>query len=258
MSTPNTPRARLSALVWAAWLPLLLVAAWWVATASSTSPYFPPLEDILTSFRTTWFGPGFTEAILPSMANWAAGVAIALVVGVALGTALALSRGLELVVDPVLQFARALPVVALVPLSLVLLGTGNEQKILLIAFAALWPILLNTVDAIRSIHPEIWQTTKVYGITRGNIFFRVLLPGAFPQISIGIRVSLSVSLVVMVASEIFASTRGIGFYVISAQQKFDTVAVWSGVILLGLIGYLVTVAYGLVESRILRWRKTVL
>ncbi|MGN6428038.1 MAG: ABC transporter permease [Leifsonia sp.] len=256
MSSPRPVRSRLAAVAWAAWLPIVLVGVWWFASASSTLPYFPPLSEIVTSFRETWFGPGFVDAILPSMANWAAGVGLALVVGVALGTALALSRRLEQIVDPLLQFARALPVVALIPLSLVILGTGTEQKVLLIAFSALWPILLNTVDAIRSIHPEIWQTTRVYSVTRGNVFFRVLLPGAFPQISIGIRVSLSVSLVVMIASEIYASTQGIGFYVISAQQQFDTVAVWSGVILLGLIGYLVTVAYGRVEARILRWRRS--
>jgi len=256
MKPTAAPARTVRAVLWAAWLPLALLALWWFASASSTSPYFPPLAEIASSFQQTWFGPGFTDAIVPSMTNWAAGVGIALVTGLVIGTALALSRGFELVVDPFLQFARALPVVALIPLSLVVLGTGNEQKILLIAFAALWPILLNTVDAIRSIHPEIWQTTKVFGVTRANVFFRVLLPGAFPQISIGIRVALSVSLVVMIASEIYASTRGIGYFVISAQQRFDTVAVWSGVLLLGLIGYLVTLAYGLVEAWLLRWRRS--
>jgi ABC-type nitrate/sulfonate/bicarbonate transport system permease component len=239
----------------AAWLPIALVALWFVLTARLRSPFFPPLSTVLQSFVHEWFGPGFGDHIVPSMRNLLIGFLIALVAGISSGVAIALLPLVDLLINPFLQFLRAMPSVALLPLALVLIGTADLSKMVLIAYGALWPILLNTVDGIKSIDPEVLQTARSYRVNRLSVLVRILLPGAFPTISVGVRLSLSIALVLMIGSEFYGATRGIGYYVLSAQQGFRLTDMWSGVILLGLIGYVLTQGYGRLESRLLRWRE---
>jgi len=243
-------------LVVTAWMPLLVVAVIWIATTQVRSPFFPPLPVVLASFWKTWLGAGFAEHVVPSMLNLGAGISIALVLGIGVGVVLATFPFANALVNPYAQFLRALPGVALLPLMLMLMGTNDGSKIALIAFGALWPILLNTIDGIRSIAPEQRDSARAYRVTPFNVVFRVLLPGAFPRITVGIRLSISIALVLMVGSEYYGATHGIGFYVLQAKQTFKTADMWSGVLLLGLIGYVLSTAYTAVERRILRWRPT--
>ncbi len=239
-----------------AWMALVFITVIWIATTQIRSPFFPPLPIVLTSFSNTWFGAGFMEHVVPSMINLGAGLAAALALGLGLGVALASFPLANALVNPYAQFLRALPGVALLPLMLMLMGTNDGSKITLIAFGALWPILLNTIDGIRSIAPEQRDSARAYRVTPFNVVFRVLLPGAFPRITVGIRLSISIALVLMVGSEYYGATHGIGFYVLQAKQTFKTADMWSGVLLLGLIGYVLTTAYSAIERRILRWRPT--
>ncbi|WP_110588195.1 ABC transporter permease [Microbacterium suaedae] len=246
---------RITAALIKAWLPLSLVAVWAVGSTAAPSPFFPPLRIILERFWTVWLGEGFVEHVLPSLLNLAIGFAIALVIGIAAGSLLALMPTAALLANPFLQFLRAMPSIALLPVALVLFGTGMEARVALIAYGAIWPILLNTTDGITSIHPGVRQATRSYRFTRANTYFRVLLPGSFPQISLGIRLSLSIALVLMIGSEFYGAINGIGAYVLQSQLMFRTADMWSGVILLGLLGYLLSTGYGYVEDRLLRWRE---
>lgn len=239
----------------AAWLALVLSAAWWHRSVVHPSPFFPPLPTILESFAHTWFGAGFVDDIVPSMTNLFVGFAIGVLLGLALGVGLALLPLLELMVDPLLQFLRAMPGIAMLPLLLMIVGTGEVSKIALIAYGTFWPVLLNTVDGVKAIALEVRQTARSYRVTRANLLWRVILPGAFAQASIGIRLSLSIALVLMVGSEYYGASQGIGHYVMESMQTFRLVDMWSGVILLGAIGYLLTIVYDRVERRLLRWRE---
>ena len=252
-TTVTTSRFRL--VVIQAWLPILLVGVWWFASAVVQSPFFPPLSQIMTQFVEVWLGPGFTRDIVPSMSNLFLGFAIALVLGIGIGVAIALLPLVEIVVNPFLQFLRAMPGIALLPVILMIMGTSDASKIALIAYGSLWPILLNSVDGVKAIAPEVRQAAKSYRFTTPRVLFDVLLPGAFPQISVGIRLSLSIALVLMIGSEFFGATRGIGYFVLEAKQQFHIADMWAGVILLGIIGYLLSTGYGLLENRLLRWRE---
>lgn len=250
-------RGKLLRIVVGVWLPVAIVAGIWVYTTAKPSPFTPPLGVVINRFFTVWFGPGFITDVVPSLRNLLFGFLIALVVGVLGGVLLALLPVVELVVDPFLQFLRALPGIALLPMLLVMFGTGDFAKVALIAFGATWPILLNTVDGIRAIAPQVIDTARSYRVTRTNFFLRVILPGAFPQMSVGIRLSLSIALVLMVGSEYYGALQGIGAFVLNAKQAFRIADMWSGVILLGIIGYLLSVGYGLLEERVLRWRERI-
>jgi sulfonate transport system permease protein len=241
-------------LLWEFWLPVVLVAWWWIGSANSASPFYPPLSTIMDHFTTTWFGEGFRTDVVPSLTNLALGLAIAVVLGIGVGLLLALNPLAGAIADPLVHFFRAIPSLALLPPLFVLLGTGATGKVVAVAFGAVWPILLNTLDGITAIDPSIKLTARSYRLRTRLVITSVLLPGAMPQIAIGLRTSLSIGVVLMVGSEMFAATEGLGHFVIVAQQTFAIADMWSGILLLGIIGYLLNVAYGLVERRVLHWR----
>lgn len=246
-------KQRLSGSLLDAWLPVTIVVVWWVGSASSTSVYFPSLQTILESFADTWFSERAMTDVVPSLARFLAGLAIAVVLGIALGTVLGLNATLRRAVQPILDFSRALPKPALLPIAIVALGVGDGMKVFIIAFGALWPVLLNTIDGVRGVDSMVRDMAKVYGLTATQRIFKVVLPSASPQIFVGARVSLSIGLILMVVSEMVASTNGLGYFVLLSQQTFAIPEMWAGIILLGLIGYGTNAIFMLVERRVLAW-----
>ena len=250
----NRMSSMLRVAVLEVWLPGVLVAAWFLASASSTSVFFPPLSLILEAFVETWFGSGFGRDVVPSLTNLICGLAAAIVMGMTVGLMLALFPLAASIAEPFLQFFRSIPALAVLPALFIVWGTGPSGKIFAIAFGALWPVLLNTLDGIRSIDPSVRLVARSYRLSTPLLIWRVLLPGALPQITVGIRTSLSIAVVVMVGSEMYVSTAGIGHFVILAQQTFAIADMWSGILLLGIIGYVLNVVYGAAERYLLRWQ----
>ena len=238
-----------------AWLPVALFVAWWVASDSSQSLYFPSLQTIVEAFGRTWLPAGITEHVLPSLGNLAAGFAIASALGVGLGLVLGLVRRLGAALSPILEFMRAVPAVALLPLGLLLLGIGSSMKIALIAYAAFWPILLTTVDGVRGIDATVQDVARSYRVPLRLRLTSVVLPGAAPQIMTGMRTSLSIGITVIVFSEMAGSTEGIGYAILQAQRGFRIAEMWAGMLALGIIGYLLNIAFRGLEHRVLRWNR---
>jgi ABC-type nitrate/sulfonate/bicarbonate transport system permease component len=193
--------------------------------------------------------------VLPSLARLGAGYAIALVAGVAIGVPLGLSRTARRAASPIVEFLRSIPPPALLPPAIVVVGVGNSMKALIIAFVCVWPVLLNTIDGITGIDPTLNDTTRVYGVRGLDRLRRVVLPAAGPQIFAGMRTSLSLAVILMVISEMVASTNGIGFFVLQSQRSFAIPEMWSGILLLGILGYLLNLAFALVERRVLDWHR---
>ena len=246
-------RARSAAIIHALWLPASLVTAWWWGSAGSTSIYFPPLGRIVAL---TWADlvhgplPGF---IAFSLGNLAAGLALATAVGIAFGIALGSRPAALRLVDPLLQFFRAMPKAALVPLFIGALGIGALPKIYSIALGCVWPVLLNTIDGVRGVDPSQLDMARAYRIPAPLRLARVVLPAAAPQIVAGIRVALSVGVVVMVVSEIYGSQQGVGYYVLNASRAFDVAQTWGGTLLIGLIGYALSTGFVVAERWLLAW-----
>ncbi|MGD9987272.1 ABC transporter permease [Pseudonocardia sp.] len=236
-------------------VPLLIVAALIAWSAGSTSFYFPPVTDMLVTFRETWLFDRFGSDVLPSLYRLAAGYAIATVVGVAAGVVIGSVPLAARAAEPVVEFLRAIPPPALIPFGILVLGIGDTMKIFVIAVVCLWPVLLNTVDGIRGLDPTLTATARIYGITGWDRLTRVVLPGTGPQIVAGMRTSLSLALIMTVVSELVASTNGVGYFVLQSQRDFAIPQMWSGIILLGVLGYLLNAALGLVERRVLAWHR---
>jgi ABC-type nitrate/sulfonate/bicarbonate transport system permease component len=234
-------------------LPIVLLAVWWVVSAGSTNYQWPPLSRIATAFADTWTVDRLRSDVVPSLVRLGAGYALALVVGVAVGVLIGASPGLRAFCEPVLEFMRAIPPPVLVPIIMLVAGIGDTMKIVVIASGCVWPILLNTVEGVRGRDEVLSDTCRVYGI-RGSLRLRhLILRAASPQILTGARQALSIAIILMVISELFAAQNGLGFTVMQFSRGFQIPEMWSGVFLLGLIGVVLAAAYRLVERRLLRW-----
>jgi ABC-type nitrate/sulfonate/bicarbonate transport system permease component len=236
-------------------VPLAVIAVLWFWSAGSDVYYFPPLKDVLNTFKDTWLFERIGSDVVPSLVRLFIGYFIAVAVGVGGGIALGLSPVLRRVAAPIVEFLRAIPAPALLPFALLVLGVGNDSKIFVIAFVCLWPILLNAVDGVSGVDPTLVDTGRVYRIPASDRLRHVVLPAAAPQIFAGMRTSLSLALILMVISEMVASSNGIGYFVLQAQRSFAIPEMWSGIILLGLLGYAFNAVFLLVERRVLAWHR---
>jgi ABC-type nitrate/sulfonate/bicarbonate transport system permease component len=213
------------------------------------------MSDVLDKFGETWVFERFGSDVWPSLRRMAIGYAVAVVLGVAIGTALGTSRTLRRAVSPIVEFLRSIPPPALLPFAIVVIGVGDDMKIFIIAFVCIWPVLLNTIDGIQGIDPTLRDIARVYGISGRDRLLRMTLPAASPQIFAGMRLSLSLAVILMVISEMVASTNGIGFFVLQSQRSFAIPEMWSGILLLGILGYLLNLVFVIVERRVLAWHR---
>ncbi|WP_324275491.1 ABC transporter permease [Blastococcus brunescens] len=234
-------------------LPVILLAAWWFLSAGSTNFFFPPLSEILDSLVEEWFGPRLVDDVWPSLYRLAAGYALAAAVSLALGVLIGTSRTVRGLTEPVFEFFRAIPPPVLVPIFILLFGIGDGMKVVVIAFGCMWPILLNTVEGVRAVDEVLSDTGRVYGVAGWSRLRYLVLPSASPQIFAGLRQGLSVAIILMVISELFAATNGLGFAVVQAQRSFAIAETWAGMLMLGLLGFLLALLFRFVENRQLRW-----
>ncbi len=234
-------------------LPVLLIALWWVLTIDSTNFFVPKPGELATTFVDVWVGDRFFADVLPSLARLAVGLTGAVVLGIAAGLLIGSSRTLRALTEPVLEFLRAIPPPVLVPILMILVGINNEMKVLVIISGCVWPVLLNTVEGVRSVDEVLSDTSRVYGVSGWERTRRLVLPSASPQIMAGVRQALSLGLILMVISEMFASSSGLGFTIVQFQRSFAVPQMWSGIVLLGLIGVLLAALFHVVERRVLRW-----
>lgn len=235
--------------------PIVVVGAWWFLSADSKIVFFPPLQKIVEALYDDWVFAGVSKDLVPSLTRLGIGYTIVVVGGLIIGLAFGMSRTLWQAFGPILEFLRALPPPVLIPFGLLVLGVGAEMKVFIIAIGSIWPVLLNTIDGVRGVDTQLLEVSRVYGLSRSDRIFRVVLPAASPQIFAGMRTSLSIAVILMVISEMVASVNGVGYYVLQSQRAFRIPEMWAGIILLGLIGYVLNVVFLLWERRILRWHR---
>jgi ABC-type nitrate/sulfonate/bicarbonate transport system permease component len=236
-------------------VPAALIAVWWLVSARASSVYFPPLSKILTSMRQFWLFSHFGSNAVPTLEHLGAGLLIALTIGLSGGLVLGLAPLVADAVAPILEFLRAIPGVALLPAALLLLGIGPKMQISLIAYGTVWPILLNTADAVRGLDATVNDVARSYRIRWFDRLFRIILRAASPQIVAGMRTALSIGTTVIIFSEMIGSTTGIGYQILQAQRSFATLQMWGGVVFLGILGYLLNVAFRGFEHLVLSWHR---
>lgn len=259
-STVVTPRRRSrvwakigESTLYAIGLPIILLVIWGVWATIAPAKFFPSPVEIIQAFVDTWVGPAFVTDVLPSLGRLALGIILSILIGIAAGTLIGLVRWLRELLEPTFEFFRAVPPPVLIPIVAVLVGANDAMKVVVIVAGAVWPILLNTIEGVRATDAVMTETARSFALRPAERLRYLTLPAASPRIMAGVRQSLSIALILMVISEMFYSSSGLGFKIVYFQRNYLIAEMWSGILLLGLIGVLLAAVFGLVERRVLRW-----
>jgi len=258
MSSGNSmnPRARL-------WLlrgieiaaPMALIALWWFVSEGSRSLYWPPLRDIIDDFWRTWvFGHWHSHAV-PTLTAILLGYAVSLVAGLTIGIALGLLPSFNEFVRPALDFFRAAPSSASVPLLIILVGVNIQLKIAVVMMAAVWVVIMNTSEALAGIDTTIRDTCRSYRLSFWQKLLWVYLPAASPQVFAGMRVALFQSIILTIVAEMLASSSGIGTFISAAQWSFKIVDMWTGIVMVAALSFALTRAFHHLEHKVLAWHR---
>ena len=231
-------------------LPALVVALWWWQTRDNASFFFPSLGTIVRTFQQMWLFKLFGSDVIPSLVSLVAGFAIAVTLGLVIGVGLATVPVLDRATEPLVDFMRSVPPVALLPIVIVFVGLGQQMDIVVIAVAAIWPTLLAARDALANMDPQVDEVLRIYRVRPVRALVKRVQSCAFEILS-GFHVSLQVSFILMVVSQIVGATGGIGYQILSALRTYDAPAMWAGVILLGIIGVALNLGFEWVQSRFL-------
>ena len=172
----------------------------------------------------------------------------------ALGAVVGLSRGMEAFLDPTLQAIRSIPTLGWVPLLLLWMGIGEAPKLTLIAVGAFFPTYVATTSGIRGVDRKLVEVGDVYGFNRIALARRIILPGALPSILVGLRTGMGVAWLFVVAAELIAASRGIGFMLTDGRENSRADLILGAIVLLALLGKLSDGFLKLLERRLLYWR----
>jgi len=253
------PASRFALLWRSRWLGVAFIAGllvlWEVVAASGVMPAmsFPRMSAILATWWDLVISGELPGEFLPSLWRMFAGYAIGVVLGIVLGLLMGYVRFFYNLLEPITEVLRPIPSPAYLPIVILFLGIDDEMKIFMIAFASLFPVLLNTYSGVRSVDPIQLQTARTFGVEGPKLLWQVVLPAASPYIFTGMRVSLAVALIVMVISEMVAASSGIGYFILSAQRGFKIREMFAGVLTLAALGYILNRAFLAIESRVLAW-----
>jgi ABC-type nitrate/sulfonate/bicarbonate transport system permease component len=230
-----------------------LLVLWQVGAQSANALYLSTFADAVSAMWRLVSHSTLHTDVLPSIGRVVAGYLIGCAVGILVGIPIGYLRGLEPWVRPVLEFLRAMPAPAILPIALLVLGANSGMKIAVIAFGSSWAVMLNAIDGARNVDPLLIDTGRVNGLGTAGILRRIVVPASLPQVFAGMRTALGIALIVMVFSEMIAATSGLGFYILTAQRRFSVPETYGGVLLIGIIGWLFTVLFSLAERRVLSW-----
>jgi len=236
---------------------LLLLVLWELGSRGGWLPirFFPPVTAILATFARVLADGALPAHLGMTLLRMAAGGVLAGLVGVGLGLLMGYVQGLHRALRPLVEFLRPMPPVAVLPALILLLGIGERMKVAVIAFGCVWPILLNTVDGVRGVHPILLEVARNFRFSHGATLRKIVFPAALPQIMAGLRVSLAIAFILALVSEMVGATSGLGFFIIFAQRSFRVGEMYAGMVLLAITGYALNAGFLWVEGRVLAWHR---
>lgn len=254
-------RERGRPLLLAVLFPLALLAFWHFATVNRPASLIPPPHDVWLELEDLAFGGINDDAysrtlsihLLASMSRVYGGFALALLVALPLGMLIGRVQLIRQLIDPTIQILRPVPVTAWLPLAMIIFGIGPRSAFFLVFLGAFYPVLVNTIFGVRSVDPRLFEAAAMLGCTGPAQFFRVVLPATLPSIFTGMRLGLGFAWVVIVVGEMTGVPTGLGAIIMEARQLSRTEIVISGMIVIGVAGFLSDQLVMLLGKRLLAW-----
>ena len=216
---------------------------------------FAPFSLVVSRFLELWATGEIQRHMLVSFTELAAGFAIAGVVGIAIGSLIAISKTVAEHVDPLVDAFYATPLIALSPILILAMGIEMASKVAVVFLLAVFPILVNTTAGIRSTDESLIEAARSFGATTPEIFRMVLLPAALPFIIAGLRLGIGRGIVAIFVGELFGAREGVGFLISISAQVFDIPGLFVGVVILAIAGVLSVKVLTLAEVKIAPWRQ---
>ena len=196
---------------------------------------------------------GFWSAVGSTLQGWVIGLGLAALIAIPAGIVIGSSRLLYRSLRAVIEFLRPIPSVALIPLAVLIYGTGLESKVFLAAFASFWPLLIQTIYGVQDVDPVATDTARAFGLGRFAQMWRVTVPSAVPYIATGIRISSAVALILAVTAELVIGSAGLGREINTASSGGNVELMYALIIATGLLGWALNLAAQAVEKRVLHW-----
>ena len=237
-------------------VPVALLIVWELAsdTGIVDSYYLPPLHVVLGTAWARLLSGQLVQDVGVSLYRLVLGYAIGAVAGIAVGIVTGRSALIYDLLDPVIQALRPVSPIALLPLAIVYLGVGDFEKVILIAYSTFFPVVVNTYFGVRGVDPVVIMAAETLGARRRRDMLReIILPAALPHIFSGLRVSLGISFIVLIAAEMVAAHSGLGYRILDSEQIFEIDAVYVGVVVISLLGMLFDAAFMRVRRYLLPW-----
>lgn len=180
------------------------------------------------------------------------GCAIAIPLGVLMG----ISRKLYLSLDVLLESLRPIPASALIPVALLFFGLGDEMTIAIVTWAVIWPVLINTIDGVKSIDPVLLDTGRVFGLKPRELIREIFIPASLPNIATGMRISLALSITLVIVVEMLVGDSGLGHRIIDAERTFQFAEMYGLIVLIGILGYIANRTFLFLSDTFIGWHRT--
>jgi ABC-type nitrate/sulfonate/bicarbonate transport system permease component len=195
------------------------------------------------------------KALIQTMWPFAVGMALTVVIGIALGIVMAQWRTLEYVLDPFINALYAIPRIALIPLIILWAGLEFAGKVTILVSVAVFPITVNTYSGIRDVRGAMLEIGRAYGATEWQIFWKIVLPAAIPFIMAGIRLAVGLAIIGIIVAEFFTAISGLGGMIVEYANVFATAKLFVPIIVIALVGVVLTELVMWLERRMSRWRQ---
>ncbi|HVN23698.1 MAG TPA: ABC transporter permease [Syntrophorhabdales bacterium] len=250
-------RAILETRASGALLLLFLIVLWEILPRSGIvyARYFPPFSTVMAALFEGIRSTEILKQASISIYRAFCGYCLAILIGVTLGTLTGTIRWVSDLLEITIELLRPMPSVALVPIAILLFGTSNSYNISIITFGCTWPILVNTYEGAKSVDTQWIDTARIYGATRSELLRKVVVPAALPYIVSGLRISLATSIIIVTVTEMLASFKGLGFFIMDTYNGYRIPQMYSGIITIGLVGYALNRLFMIAEERFMAWHK---
>ncbi len=239
--------------------PLLLLLIWKVVGDAHIAPdslLVPPgkvVESAIDLIKTDIL----VDNLLVSLSRVAKGFLVGSSLGFFIGVLTGVSKGADEFLSPLLRTVRQVPLLGWMPLIILWFGIGELSKVVFIAIGAFFPTMLNTASGIRGVSKEYLEVGKVYQLNKARLLFLIIIPSALPSIVTGVRLSMSLSWMMVVGAEMISANSGIGQMMTATRDMFRTDIVMVGIIVIGIVGFFIDVLIKKIEAAIIRWQMTV-
>jgi ABC-type nitrate/sulfonate/bicarbonate transport system permease component len=242
---------------WPGWLAFAAVlVAWEIASraAPGLQLYLPSIGRIFASLAHLVASGAVLNHLGVSLLRFIEGYAIAAALAVSLGVFLGYFPRLYELLEMSIEFLRPMPSVAIIPVAILALGLGDAMIVAVTVYACVWPILINTIDGVRSVERTLVDTGRTFGLGAGQILWRIILPAASPYIVTGLRIGLAIALILVTTAEMVAGSKGVGFFILDEERSMNSGNMYAGVLLVALLGYALNRGFLALERKAMHWQ----